>query len=122
MNKTSTPSTPLTSRAASATRRTSSGPISPGTLANPHLDAPEPRGGCPVSHASDLARLALAAVRRTPERPLLAPGDGVARVPELRGDPRVVGVAVHLRELAVLDPPRHLAPELEVHALVVDGP
>src|SRR5436309_1914713 len=78
--------------------------------------------GSRVAHPRGLSRLALAAVRRAPHRPRLGPAHGVAGAPELRGDPRVVGISVQLGQPAVLDPPGHLAPELEVDPLVVDGP
>ena len=71
--------------------------------AHPDLDVAEPGRRRPVSDAADLPRLALAAVRRAPHRPLLAAADRVARSPELRRDARVVRVLEHLRELAVLD-------------------
>src|SRR5204863_4388324 len=105
-----------------ATRRTSSGPIRPDTSADPDLDVAEPGGAGPMADPRRLARLTLAAVRRPPHRPPLAAADGVARSPEPRGDPGVVGVPVELAQLAVLDPPCDLAAELEVHALVVDRP
>ncbi len=50
------------------------------------------------------------------------PGDGRAGVPELRGDAAVAGVLQHAHALAVADLPADLAAELEVVALVVDGP
>src|SRR5439155_25469432 len=83
-------------------------------LSNPHLDVAKPCGRGPVPHSSDLAGLALAAVRRAPQHPLVPSSDRVARAPELRGDARVVRALVQLGELAVLDPPGHLASELEV--------
>ena len=121
--RTSTPSAPGSSSAAFATRRTSSGPIdarhqprTPScTSRNRAGDAPWPtRATCPgwplpqfgVPHRVQSSR----------------PPDRVARAPELGRDPRVVGVAVHLDQPAVLDPPGDLAAELEVDALVVDRP
>src|SRR5207244_11152592 len=86
------------------------------------LHVAEPSGRRPVTDPRHLPGLALAAVRGAPERPLLASCHGVATSPELRGDPGVVRVPVEVGELAVLDPVRDLATELEVPALVVDGP
>src|SRR5919198_5568659 len=127
MNRTSTPSTSSRPNAASEIRRISSAPmawkvISRSPSSNSDLDAPEARRGGAVPDACGLHGLALAAVRRPPQHPFLAARDRVARSPELGRDAGVVRIAVQLRALAVLDPPGHLAPELEVHTLVVDGP
>src|ERR671918_461384 len=87
-----------------------------------HLNVAEPRRRGTVAHPRDLSWLTLAAVRRSPQCPVLAAADGVAALPELRRDAGVVGVPVHLCETAVLDPPGDLASELEVHPVVVDRP
>src|SRR5271165_1253603 len=50
----------------------------------PDLDAAEARGTSAVAGAHDLLRLALAAVGRAPQHPVVASGDGRASVPELR--------------------------------------
>ena len=71
---------------------------------------------------ADLAGLALAAVRRAPERPLVGPAEHVHRRPEPRADAGVGRVAQHPAALAVLDLPADLAAELEVQPLVVDRP
>ena len=49
-------------------------------------------------------------------------GDGGAGVPEFRGDAAVAGILQHADALAVADLPADFAAELEVVALVVDGP
>src|SRR3954462_3263449 len=69
-----------------------------------------------------LPRLALAAVRQAEEGPRLRPADRVERAPEDRRHTRVGRVAEHPAELALLDLPGDLCPELEVEALVVDRP
>src|SRR5207245_5335008 len=69
-----------------------------------------------------LPRLALPAVRQSVEAPGVASRDGVELPPELGRDARVGRVAEHPAELAALDLPRDLRPELEVEALVVDRP
>src|SRR5919198_5407905 len=121
-NSTSTPSAPPTSRAASATARTSSWPMGPGTSAHSYLHVSEPGRGGAVAHPGHLPGLPLPAVRGAPQPPGLRPADGVAGTPELRGDAGVVRIPVHLLEPAVADPPGDLAPELEVDPLVVDRP
>src|SRR5439155_27003199 len=91
---------------------------------HPHPDLHVPQAGWRrgVNDPRNLPWLALAAVGCAPHLPLLASPDGVARPPELRGDPCVVGVPVEPNELAVLDAPGQFATELEVHPLVVDRP
>src|SRR5215472_12114001 len=93
-----------------------------------------PLVGCPDLHIFEsgrsravpsthgLHRLAFAAVRRAPKRPLVAGADGFHGVPELGGNPGVPRVFEHASQLAVLDLPANLATELEVVALVIDGP
>src|SRR4029453_6651358 len=141
MNRTSTPSARGRFRAVSATRRTSSGPMRPvfilparmspprlpssrrpASAAHPELPATEPRRRGAVPDPPALAGLPLPAVRRSPQGPFLATADGVARPPELGRDARVVRVPIHRREPALLAPPADLAPELEVHPMVVDRP
>ena len=59
----------------------------------------------------------------TPQRVQCSgPADGRAGVPELGGDAAVAGVLEHADALAVAHLPGDLAAELEVVALVVDGP
>ena len=77
-------------------------------------------GGRAVPDVHRLGRLALAAVRRAPDRPLAA--DRVAGAPEARRDAGVGGVLQHRAELAVPDLPADLGAELEVQADVVDAP
>ena len=101
------------------------GPEHAGGLAHPRTPTCTLRkraGDAPWPDASDLPGLALAAVRRAPHDPVLGAADRVARAPELRRDAGVVGVLVEGGELAALDAPGLLAPELEVDALVVDRP
>src|SRR6185503_3385348 len=49
----------------------------------PHFDLAETRRAGPVAGAHYLLRLALSAIRHTPQRPVLPPRDGRAGVPEL---------------------------------------
>src|SRR5436853_1636363 len=85
-------------------------------------DAAEASRNRRMTGMADLLRLTLAAVRRSPERPLVAPAEHVHRAPEPRADPGVGRVLQEPRLLAALDLPADLAPELEVEALVVDRP
>ena len=73
-----------------------------------------------VAGVADLARLALAAVRRAPRHDLRR--QHVHRAPELRADPGVRRVAQQPPELTVLHLVADLAAELEVEPLVVDRP
>src|ERR1017187_2728696 len=86
------------------------------------LDAAEARRTGAVARAHDLLRLALAAVGRAPQHPVRGSGDGGAGVPELRGDAAVTRILQHADAFAVANLPADLAAELEVVALVVDGP
>src|ERR1700691_207779 len=86
------------------------------------LDAAEARRAGAVARAHNLLRLPLAAVGRAPQRPVLGSGDGRASVPEFRRDAAVARILQHADALAAADLPADLAAELEVVALVVDGP
>src|ERR1700733_16315743 len=52
----------------------------------PHLDASKPRRRRAMARAHHLLRLALAAIRCAPQRPLIAGADSIDRIPELSGD------------------------------------
>src|SRR5208337_4637024 len=82
----------------------------------------KPRRARPVSRAHDLLRLALAAVGRSPYRPLVARADRVHRIPKFGSDPRVRRIFQHPHPPAVPDLPRNLASELKVITLVVNRP
>src|SRR5688500_20287632 len=71
---------------------------------------------------TDLPGLPLAAVGRAPEGPLRLVAEHVQALPELRTDPGVRRILDHPPALALADLPADLAAELEVQALVVDGP
>src|SRR5882672_7508807 len=88
----------------------------------PDLDLAEARRAGSVAGAHHLFGLALAAVGNSPQSPVLATGDGVARIPEFGRDAAVAGVLEHADALAVTDLPADFATELEVVTLVVDGP
>ena len=73
-----------------------------------------------MAHADHLAGFALAAVGRAVR--LLVLADAGQAAPEIHGHAAVVGVAHHLLELAVADHLPVLTAELELVAVVVDGP
>src|ERR1035441_4512690 len=91
-------------------------------ISAPDFDMAEARGTRAMAGAHDLLRLPLAAVGCAPEHPVLGSGDGRAGVPELRRDAAVARILQHADALAVADLPADFAAELEVVALVVDGP
>src|SRR5207249_1532300 len=114
---------PRLSPGETAVRRRVPGRVrSPPASAHTHLHVAKAPRRRPVPYPGGLGGLPLATVRRAPQGPVLPASHRVARTPEFRGDAGVVGVAVHLRELAALDAPGDLAPELEVHSFVVDRP
>src|SRR5690242_20115472 len=86
------------------------------------LDLAESRGTGSVPRAHDLLGLALAAVGRAPERPVLRTRNRRTRVPELRADAAVTWILQHAHAFAVAYLPGDLATELKVVPLVVDGP
>src|SRR5262245_1252440 len=88
----------------------------------PYLDLAEARRACAVSGAHYLFGLSLAAVGHAPQRPVLAPGDGGARVPEFGGDTAVTRVLQHADAFAAANLPTDFAAELEVVPLVVNRP
>lgn len=85
-------------------------------------DAFEAGRGAAVGHLGDLPGLAFAAVGDADEFPFVVTADGIAGAPEARGHVLIVGVAKKSALLAVFDLPGGLAAELEVEALLVDGP
>src|ERR1700683_3569806 len=97
------------------------GSMSPG-ISGSDFDVVETSRAGAMTGADHLLRLALAAVRHTPQHPMVAIGDGRAGIPELSGDAAIGGILQHARALAVANLPGDLAAELEVVALVVDGP
>src|SRR5580704_1801951 len=97
------------------------GSMSPG-ISGSDLDVVESRRAGAMTGTDDLLRLALAAVRHTPQHPMVAIGDGRAGIPELGGDAAIGGILQHARALAIANLPGDLAAELEVIALVVDRP
>src|ERR1035441_7719033 len=88
----------------------------------PNFNVAEARGAGAVARAHYLFRMALAAVRNAPKGPVLRPGDGRTGVPELRRNAAIAGVLQHAHPLAAAHLPGDLAAELEVVALIVDGP
>src|ERR1022692_2751059 len=88
----------------------------------PDFDFAETRGAGAVAGAHHLLGLAFATIGDAPQRPVFASRDGRAGVPELRRDAAVAGVLQHADALAVAHLPGDFAAELEMVALVVDGP
>src|SRR2546428_102113 len=87
-----------------------------------NLDVAEPRRSGAVAGAHGLHGLALSAIRSPPERPVFPRADGVATVPELRGDAAVAGVFQHARFLPAFDLPADFRGKLEVIPPIVNGP
>src|SRR5438046_475037 len=107
-------------RAASTIRPKSSSSLS--GISAPDFDLSEARRAGAVPGPHHLFRLPLAAIRNAPQVPVRAPGDGIASVPELRRNAAIARVLEHADAFAVADLPARLAAELEVVALVVNGP
>src|SRR5580704_11190663 len=75
-----------------------------------------------VAGAHGLHGLALAAIGRAPENPMVTRTDGVAGIPELGGDAAVAGIFEHARFFAAFDFPADFGGKLELVAAIVDGP
>src|SRR5579872_1427383 len=82
----------------------------------------EARRARAMAGSHHLLGLALSAIGRAPECPVLRACDGGAGVPEFRADAAIAGVLQHSRALAVANLPGDLTAELKVVALVIDGP
>ena len=74
----------------------------------------------PCAHR--LHGLAFAAIRRPPQRPMLARADCIAAIPELSGNSAVTGVFDHAAFFATLDLPSNFGRKLKMITPVVDGP
>src|ERR1035438_9004229 len=107
-------------RAASTTRPKTASALC--GIGAPDFDSVEARGAGSVAGAHYLLGLAFAAVGDAPQGPVLGAGDGRAGVPELCGNAAIAGVLQHADALAVTHLPGDFAAELEMVALVVDGP
>ena len=75
-----------------------------------------------MTGAHGLHGLAFAAIRRSPQRPLLRSADRVAGIPELGGDAAVTRILEHACFLAALDLPADFGPKLEIVPAIVDRP
>src|SRR5258707_15790130 len=75
-----------------------------------------------MARAHRLHGLALAAIGRAPQGPVLARAYRVATIPEFRGDPAVARIFQHARFLAALYFPSNFRGKLKMVAAVVDGP
>src|SRR5260370_27162740 len=94
----------------------------PRSIGQQHVDLPESRRRTAMADSIDLPRLPLAVIGRAPLRPIARAGDAVAGLPQIRGA-RLIGHARnHPLLFASLDRPKRIAAELEVVALMVDGP
>src|SRR6202041_424932 len=87
-----------------------------------NLDIAEACRGRAMSGAHHLLGLALATVGSAPQRPIVPRTNGVATVPEFRGDPAVAGILDHATSLTPLDLPADFRRKLEMISLVVNGP
>src|SRR3954453_1264444 len=83
-----------------------------------HLDPAKARWRRPMTRSHYLLWLPFAAIRCTPQRPLISRADRIQCIPELCGDTRIRRVLHHPHTLAVLDLPTDLASKLKVVALV----
>src|SRR5690242_7275547 len=88
--------------------------------ADAHVAKPRRRGAVSGSHG--LHRLTLPTIWRAPERPILAPANRVARIPEFGGDSAVARVLQHAAALPGLDFPGNFRGKLKLIAAVIDGP
>src|SRR5712691_460306 len=75
-----------------------------------------------MASSHDLLRLAFAAIRGAPERPLIVGTDRIERIPELCRDSGIRRILHHADTLAMLDLPTDLAAELKIVAPVVNRP
>src|ERR1700730_14202815 len=75
----------------------------------PNLDLAETRGAGAVARTHHLLRLSFAAIGHAPQCPVVAVGDGVTGVPELRRDAAIAWVLEHADALTMTNLPAHLA-------------
>src|SRR5258708_35219585 len=75
-----------------------------------------------MARAHGLHRLAFAAIGRAPKRPVVELADGVAGIPDLRGDAAVAGIFQHADFFSAFDLPADFGGKLKLVAAVVDGP
>src|SRR5271169_3114300 len=75
-----------------------------------------------MPRAHGLGGLALPAVGRAPQLPIIARTDCITRRPELRGDSAVAAILQHSRLAPAADFPTDFGGELELIAPVVNGP
>src|ERR1700688_2816563 len=86
------------------------------------MNIPESRRRSAVSRTHRLHRLPFAAIRRSPQSPVFRIANGVARIPELRGNSTVAGILQHADFLAAFNFPADLRGKLKLIAPVIDGP
>src|SRR5579862_3365216 len=87
-----------------------------------HFDVVEARRAGAVTGADGLFGLPFTAIRNAPQHPMVAIGDGRARIPELGSDSAISRILQHTRSFADFDLPCDFAAELEFIAIVVNGP
>src|SRR5689334_19764800 len=75
-----------------------------------------------VAGAHGLHGLAFTTIGRAPKRPVVELADGVAGIPELRGDTAIAGIFQHADFLATFDFPADFRGELKLIAAIVNGP
>lgn len=88
----------------------------------PDLDIAEARWAGSVARTHHLLRLAFAAVRSAPERPLVTRANRIHRIPEFSCDAGVRRIFQHSAALTIFDLPPDFATELEVVPLVINRP
>src|SRR4029077_8448159 len=88
----------------------------------PDAHVAETRRGSSVTCAHGLHGLAFSAIGRAPEGPVAELADGVAGIPELRGDSAVAGILEHADFLAAFDLPADFGGKLKLVAAVINGP
>src|ERR1700733_792368 len=93
-----------------------------GGIRGSHFNVVEARGAGAMAGADHLLGLSLAAIGNAPQHPVIAIRNGGAGIPKLGGDATVSRILEHANAFAIFDLPGDLATELEVVALVVDGP
>src|SRR5437867_1730731 len=87
-----------------------------------HSDVAKTRRRRAVPRSHHLHRLALSAVRSSPQTPMFFVRDRIARIPEVRSDAGVRAVLEKPTHLAVLNLVTDFRAELKIQPHVVDAP
>src|SRR3984885_16044817 len=89
---------------------------------NSHAHILKSRGRRPMPRTHRLHRLTFSAIRRAPQRPIIARTNRVTTIPEFRGDAAVAGMLDHPALFAAFNFPADFRGKLEMVAPVVDRP